>query len=441
MLAAREERALRQRELREQYGGTLVSLSLNIPGPHKTFPLARRSFTEMVRIFTLTMEAQHIRIIHAESQEKGTGDTAYVVLAEDAAVVKVAACAIENTHPLGRVFDIDVFDPSGNKLSRRDFGGEDRGCFVCGANAFVCGRSRAHSEEELLGAVNAIMLDYLGEKAGDMVLSAAAAALLDEVAVSPKPGLVDRLHNGAHQDMDFFTFIDSTAAILPFFRECAIRGFESREDPRALFESLRQKGKIAELCMTRASGGANTHRGLIFSLGILSAAWGRLFRSNATVSLETLLALCRDMASHVEEDFSRRGEELSHGETVYACHGLKGARGEAAQGFPTVRDVSWPVLCRTLAENYSYNDAGLVVLLHLLAHTDDTNIVHRSGISALRDIQEKIKEFLAENPDINAMRHLIIDLDRQFTARNISPGGCADLLAITFFLHRLLNRC
>ena len=107
--------------------------------------------------------------------------------------------------------------------------------------------------------------------------------------MSPKPGLVDRFHNGAHGDMDFFSFINSTAAIVPFFADCATAGFDYREKADdddgglALFESLRQGGRIAEERMREASGGANTHRGMIFSLGVISAAYGFLFYDDSRI--------------------------------------------------------------------------------------------------------------------------------------------------------------
>ncbi|GHV37413.1 hypothetical protein AGMMS49546_05100 [Spirochaetia bacterium] len=466
VLALREERARRQQELAAyglaRYGHaehdlagrgpSLACLCLNIPGEYKDFPWARRSFREERRIFTLALKGEGIEILHDESAETKAGYTGYLLADAPPETVKAMARRIEDTHPLGRLFDIDVLTPAGTelrKLSRSDEGGPPRPCLVCGGNGFACARSRAHPPEELSAAVLNIMAKWLREKLADTVSSAAVRSLTGEIAVTPKPGLVDRANSGAHRDMDFFSFIDSTAAILPYFRDCACAGFESARpesarpesagDPIALFESLRPKGKIAEVLMREASGGANTHRGAIFSIGILSAAYGRLYRDEEKPELPKLMELCRAMTSRLEEDFSG-GKALpgaSHGETVYRQNGIPGIRGEVSRGFPTVCSYSLPALRRILAQGHSMNDAGIAALLCLLAHTDDTNIIHRSNLETLRRIQRDLGAFLESNPGIEELREKAAALDRDFIARNISPGGCADLLAFTLFLHAL----
>ncbi|AEF86648.1 2-(5''-triphosphoribosyl)-3'-dephosphocoenzyme-A synthase (2-(5''-triphosphoribosyl)-3'-dephospho-CoA synthase) [Treponema primitia ZAS-2] len=458
MLAFRETRALRQKELLSQYGGALACLSLNIPGEYKAFPLALRSFHEEIRSFTFALRADRIVILHEETTEEAAGYTAYISAAAPAETIKAIGCRIEEQHTLGRLFDIDVFSPSGGKLSRSDTGAAPRPCLVCGGDGFICARSRAHGLPELVTAVIRIMETHSREILKGTVSAAALKALMDEVAVTPKPGLVDRANNGAHRDMDIFTFIDSVSAILPYFRECALAGFESawrEETPRSLFESLRSRGKIAEILMQDASGGANTHRGAIFSLGILSAAFGRLYRYDEHPGTEQLLELCGAMTEGLVEDFARSastGPDIgpapgltsgiasvpaSHGETIFAQLGLRGIRGEVSQGFPTVRIYGLPQLQRALSEGLSINDAGITAFLCLLAHTEDTNIVHRSDLPTLHRIQEEAARFLDTKPGPEALREKAAKLDAEFITRNISPGGCADLLAVSFFLHWL----
>jgi holo-ACP synthase/triphosphoribosyl-dephospho-CoA synthase len=279
------------------------------------------------------------------------------------------------------------------------------------------------------------MDSFFRERLGDLVCGAALKALMSEVAVSPKPGLVDRCNNGSHADMDFFSFIASAGAILPCFRDCALTGFESQAEPAALFESLRLRGKVAELLMLKASGGVNVHRGAIFCLGVLSAAYGRLYRSG-DVTIPKLTALCRAMTETLADDFTGNAAK-SHGEAVYARYGLSGIRGEVSAGFPTVMRHSYPELCRLLEQGHSMNDAGLGALFTLLAHTVDTNIIHRSSAAVLEGLQKELRDFLASDPGMGEMREKALELDRRFMAQNISPGGCADLLAVTFFLYEL----
>jgi holo-ACP synthase/triphosphoribosyl-dephospho-CoA synthase len=463
ILAERENRVRRQKELLTEFGPPLLCLTLNIPGPCKNFPWTRRCFAEGLEVLKQNLRAEHIGIRHEETCTGTAGCRGFISAEAGGLALKALAVQIEEQHPLGRLFDIDVLDGEG-KIPRTAAGAEERKCLVCGGNAFACGRSRAHTVEELSAAVLSIMEKFFRARAGDLVSAAALGALLGEAAITPKPGLVDRANKGAHRDMDFFTFIDSTAALLPWFRDCAEAGFASAPAPKDpqnsgeppkpstpvdLFNSLRRKGKIAEQKMREASGGANTHRGLIFSLGLLSAAFGSLYRRDEGPGPEALLDLCRRMTAGLHEDFTqarknaasgRKGPAPSHGEALYLRHGISGVRGEVSRGFPAVRDLAYPALLSLLDQGHSLNDAGVFVLLRLLAHTEDTNIIHRAGPEELKRIQEDLSRFFAANPSVEEARKKAEELDREFIKKNISPGGSADLLAITLFLYRLLQR-
>jgi holo-ACP synthase/triphosphoribosyl-dephospho-CoA synthase len=439
VLAFRDRRSLRRRRLLDEFNAPLVCLSLNIPGEYKNFPLALRCFHEEQQIFILALRAEDIEIIHEESEEEKSGYTAFISVAAAADRIKGIALRLEDTHSLGRLFDIDVFEPGGKKLSRKDFGEMGRSCLVCGGDSFVCAHSRTHDIKKVIHVVLGTMENFLKEKLGQRIMTAALKALLDEVAVTPKPGLVDRANNGAHRDMDFFTFIDSTAAILPFFRDCALAGFDHAGTPEEIFDRLRPEGKRAEVLMRDASGGVNTQRGIVFSIGLLSAAYGRLHRDEDKPNLDTIFELSRNMTRFIMNDFSHSPGSASHGEAIYKQSGIRGIRGEAFQGFPAVKNHSLPLLRRMLDQGYSVNDAGLVAFLSLLAYTEDTNIVYRSDLSTLDRIQKSALLFLEADPDMEALREWFTVLDRDFITQNISPGGSADLLAVTFFLYWLFK--
>jgi holo-ACP synthase/triphosphoribosyl-dephospho-CoA synthase len=244
---------------------------------------------------------------------------------------------------------------------------------------------------------------------------------------------------------------------LPWFRDCCLAGFDSgveespEFDPIALFNYLRPQGRKAEEQMEKATGGVNTHRGYIFCLGILCAAYGRLCRNTDKPDLNGIIEFVKAMTIGLEEDFCRFrdndvsmgceasvGCNASHGEAVYASSGIKGVRGEVSLGFPSVTKCALPLLNRMLKEGHSINDAGVAVLLNLMTIVEDTNIIHRGGIEAFRTIQEDLNIFLAGDPDMEAIRNKAADMDRDFISKNLSPGGCADLLGITLFLHRIL---
>ena len=462
VLAYREKRVCRRQVLLSEYSLPLACLGLNIPGEYKDFPWARRSFHEEIEIFMLALEAEGLSAAHSENEVENAGYTAYISVNAEPVRLKTIALRIEQTHPLGRLFDIDIFESTGKKLSRSNgsmaegSGAEPRQCLICGGNGFICGRSRAHSPDELRRAVLGIMENWMRQKLGDRICSAAVWAVMSEAAVTPKPGLVDRNNSGAHKDMNFFTFIDSLPVLLPWFRSCALAGFDSAADdngstadlstaarsgvnekPVSLFKALRPPGKITEVLMKRAAGGVNSYRGYIFSIGILSAAYGRLFRNSEKPDLAGILDFVKAMTCTLGEDFSIAGNVSSHGEAVYATSGIQGIRGEVSRGFPTVTEYALPLLRRLLKEGYSLNDAGTAVLLVLLAHAEDTNMIHRGGRELFGSIQQDLQALFSAEPDIGAILKKAAVMDREFIAGNLSPGGSADLLGIAFFLYRL----
>lgn len=274
----------------------------------------------------------------------------------------------------------------------------------------------------------------------------AVTSLLYEVAATPKPGLVDRLNSGAHKDMDFFSFMASTAALSPFFLKCARRGadFEG-EDGAALFCGLRKIGLKAEQSMFQATGGVNTHKGLIFSLGVISAAAAACHRDNPRETVWDIERLC-DMVAQMtkglcarELDWMEPGKKLTYGERLYREYGLKGVRGEVESGFETVRTISLPAFSNLMASGeHRLNDVLVQTLLHLIAVNDDTNIVAKRGMDALDYAKGYAARGLAAGGALTtAGMELLLRMDRDFIERNISPGGSADLLAVTVMLHLL----
>ncbi|GHV83228.1 protein CitXG [Spirochaetia bacterium] len=457
VLSFREEKARRQEALLAKYAAPLLCMGLNIPGEYKRFQLAERSFREELRIVRLNLAAERIKIIHEETFEDAGGYAAFIAADAPPEKLKALSRRIEDSHPLGRLFDIDVLGRDGVKISRRDSGAKGRPCLLCGGDAFICGRSRAHSADELLSAAAGMMLRFLRERLADLIVQAAVRALIGEAAITPKPGLVDRANNGAHRDMDFFSFIDSTAAIIPYFRSCALTGFDAAATspekmtalpvsdpghPAAMLNSLRPAGKLAELSMLEATDGVNTHRGLIFSIGLASAAFGAFFRYREKIASEEVLSFIASITCRITDDFDEYNpgdgdSGLSHGETIHRRYGIGGVREEARLGFPAVRDCALPALRRALEAGWGLNEAGLAAFLRLLCAVTDTNIIHRSNPETMAKIQQDTADFLASDPGHAAMTEYAASLDKAFTTKNISPGGCADLLAIALFLHRL----
>lgn len=265
-------------------------------------------------------------------------------------------------------------------------------------------------------------------------------ALLYEVAVTPKPGLVDLVNNGAHRDMDVFLFQNSAACLWPYFYEVTRFSMCHRGAPSALLEELRGLGIRAEEEMLLVTGGVNTHRGAIFSLGICCAAAGWLGGRGAPPEAEKLLEISGEIAGGAAQEFAGLGTgALSHGARQYFKVGARGARGEAAAGFPSVGGVL-PIYKELLGGGASGNEAGVAVLLHLLAQVEDTNMLHRGGREALGKLQGELAAFLAAKPSPRDMVRHAKELDEVLIRQNLSPGGCADLLALTWLVHRICDR-
>lgn len=439
VLDAREERVHLQQCLLAEFGKPLICFTLNIAGPHKAFPLAEQAFQEGKRLISQQMErAGASVVVHKETIGK-TGYTEYYSVNADAEQVKKQMVAVEESCPLGRLFDIDVIRTDGMKISRRDIGLESRKCLICNSPAVVCARSRAHSADEVARKTVEIIQNYFEGRFADRIAQTATRALLYEVATTPKPGLVDRANSGAHHDMDFFTFLDSASALTPCFRDFVRKGLTFAGTSAQLFQLCRSIGQRAEDVMYEATGGVNTHKGLIFSLGVICAAAGRLHGSGQPEKPDALLELCSKMTAGTVGELTGKSSDSmrTHGEQAYVQYGLSGVRGEASRGFPHVKNIALPVLRALTSQGVSCNDAGVVTLLHLIANVDDTNIIARSSMEMLTAIQKETKELLRTVSVPDELIRAAEKMDKKFIRQNISPGGCADLLAITFMLYFL----
>ncbi len=435
VLAAREARAARVRGMGRECGCPVVSFTLNIPGPRKAHALAKEAFRLGKDALLAQLRAAGMDVLRQVEVAEKTGFEGTYAVAGDAAAIKGLAVRIEEEHPLGRLFDMDVSDAGGHALRGSDAGRGERSCIVCGKPVWACARSRAHSAEELAARAARMIQDFLHRDYADHVAELATRALLHEVLVSPKPGLVDRRNNGAHGDMDTFTFAASAAALTPYFRDMAARGlaFPPGGDRGALLPRLRVPGIAAEGKMFAATGGVNTHRGLVFSMGLFCAAAGVLRGREGAVSVARLLEVCAAIAAATPGELGENAEN-THGREVCRKFGLTGVRGEAAAGYPALRLHGFPVFREMRARGHSLNDAGVAALLHLMAHVEDTNIVFRAGAAALGEVRAEVGGFLAGRPEMPAMLRYAEELDVRLIERNISPGGSADLLALVFFL-------
>ena len=435
MLEARDSRAEAQRRLLAQTGSPLLSFTMNIPGPVKDSMLIRRGFDAGLDTLKGALAAAGIALLSPAEKRAATGCEFLCAVDANAEIVKALCLEIEDTSPMGRLFDMDVIGLDGQKLSRA----EERPCLVCGAAGRGCASRRAHSLEELNAAVTGMLRDGLLESDAARIGALATKALLDEVDTTPKPGLVDRNNNGSHTDMTRETFYTSAQALRDYWPDCFRIGAETaHEPPETAFAALRARGVEAEKSMLAATVGVNTHKGAIFTLGAVCGAIGRLWQPSAPCrGPERIAQECAALCTQaVEADFAMveaQGLPHSAGERLFLQTGQRGVRGELAEGLPAVLHTGLPALEAGLADGLSRNDAGVYALLYLIARGEDSNMVKRGGLTLARETASALRRRLRQEPRPSLTE--VEDLDRRFIRYGLSPGGCADLLAVSFFLH------
>jgi len=258
----------------------------------------------------------------------------------------------------------------------------------------------------------------------------ARQALVAEVELTPKPGLVDRRGAGAHSDLSLDLMRQSAAAIAPYF-EAMADSAQSMPFDRGLRTEVAAIGRAAESAMLQATNGSNAHKGAIWILGLLVTAASRGIDLNPA-------AIAQDAAFLARLPDRAQPQLLSHGEMVRARYGATGARGEAFAGFPHVLHVGLPTLRAERNRARTETNSRLWALLNIMARLEDTCVLYRGGAEGLAIVQKGASDaLLAGGPGSVAGELAMLRLDQELLIRNISPGGAADLLAATLFLDAL----
>ncbi len=280
----------------------------------------------------------------------------------------------------------------------------------------------------------------------EAIADAAVSSLLGEVWTTPKPGLVDRNNNGSHRDMNLAMFEASAASLHGSFCRCAEAGIRLKDDLPALAAELRIIGLQAEQQMYAVTGGVNTHKGAIFSMGVLCAASAMelpqedvrdpstgLIAFSDGARLTKLQTNCSAIASALLEKDTASG---THGLAVRETTGTGGIRKEALSGFETAFSLGLTALEEALAAGCSEKASMVYALLRIMAATEDSNLVHRGGAEGMNFAKKEAVRLTESGPaqlDLDA----VYALDEEFIKRNLSPGGSADLLAFSGMLYRL----
>ncbi len=443
----------RRRDLRVQRlerGCITLSFNLNIPG----LPKSNESFHAFFK--TCLKELQNFLLshrvvtnketIHCETDTAGDFFLAEIVDSDYTATQLKNLCeTFESKHPIGRLLDVDVVDEKGEPISS----GKAKTCFFCNnAPAIYCMRKQAHDYAAMRMKVELEISKYQESKKKERVCKQlailATQSLLHEVALAPKPGLVDRFDEGSHTDMDFSTFLNSTAALSVSFKKIADFGYTfSGDDLKEALPKLRLIGLEIEADMFAETNGVNTHKGAIFLLGF-SIFVSAYLLSQESFTNEKFVSVIQNMNGDlVARELGKKlylGKE-THGEVCYRRFGKKGQgiRGEIQAGMPCVFQKALPVLHEQFDTKEILNDKLLnkgltLALLAIISENDDSNILYRKGEDVLEELKYRASVCLlkCKSEAFETSYKALIEFCKE---ERISPGGSADLLAVSYFMY------
>lgn len=164
ILEGKENRVLRQKEILAKYNQTLISFTLNIPGLYKLSEDYKKVFLKGISEIKEYLAKEKITISYTETNERESGYEFFCTTESPAINIKKIMITLESNLPIGRLFDIDVFNKEGELLSRANFNIGKRKCLVCDKDAVVCSRSRSHSIEEVLESVDKLVKGFILEE-------------------------------------------------------------------------------------------------------------------------------------------------------------------------------------------------------------------------------------------------------------------------------------
>lgn len=411
ILKARELRAKMIEEWTiNNKNSSILVLKLNVVGDVKN--IKRMQFIlaffhhQLIKIFS-----HHI----SQYQFVASLDGDYYIYAinEKGRLIKERTIVLEDHNMLGRLVDLDVYDHGA--ISRTDLSCDLRTCLICEEYAHICARSKRHTKKEIFDKMNQIIDEFLINHLSTETIK----AIYQELDLYPKFGLVSSHDSGCHTDMNYETFIKSVFALKPFIKEYIQVGLDDEYNPL----KLQEIGTRAEEKMFEATGGTNTHKGLVFLLGVFLNAMVNTVLANEgkTYLQEQIKKITNDIVGDYYEHVEEKPVK-THGDNIYLNYGLKGIRGEALKGLPLIFDISSFEEIYGVCRLHEY-------LIRLMAELDDTTILHKTNYQTLIEVQKDMKS-IVRSGGYCLNNETMVRLSDEYKARNISPGGSADLLII-----------
>lgn len=272
----------------------------------------------------------------------------------------------------------------------------------------------------------------------------ASMALQAELDTTPKPGLVDRNDNGAHRDMDHALMQRSIQALHPYFVRLAQLGFNGKQP---CHDEIVNIGIEAEREMFKATGGVNTHKGALFSIGLAAVALAGEAFSRITQAERCGTMAYNDVNSKQIQYLSNSIASLArlfpdtngtHGSKAKANNILKGALDNAREGYTQLFKAWLPFYIDRIAEGDNY--ALHKTLLRIMCDLDDTNIVYRTSMETMQEVKTEARQMLDTSRNIVNFEAALQAMNTDYIHRNISPGGSADMLSLVVFLSCIVRK-
>lgn len=272
----------------------------------------------------------------------------------------------------------------------------------------------------------------------------ASMALQAELNTTPKPGLVDRNDNGAHRDMDHALMQRSIKALHPYFVRLAQLGFNGKQP---CHDEIVNIGIEAEREMFKATGGVNTHKGALFSIGLAAVALAGEAFSRITQAEGCGTMAYNDVNSKQIQSLSNSIASLArlfpdtngtHGSKAKANNILKGALDNAREGYTQLFNAWLPFYIDRIAEGDNY--ALHKTLLRIMCDLDDTNIVYRTSMETMQEVKTEARQMLDTSRNIVNFEAALQAMNTDYIHRNISPGGSADMLSLVVFLSCVVRK-
>ena len=406
ILKAREERALLINDYLKS-NNVVIVIKANIPGVNKNINEAYL----LVNLFKKIV-VSNLKLTLLSKKESKDGPFYLFTSNLDENIIKNKLIEIEETHPLGRFIDLDVYTKKGNICRNKV-----RNCFICDYPFHVCRISNNHSTDELLLFIKESVTNYLEEIILDMINT----SMLKELGLHPKFGLVTPFSNGSHKDMDYKLMIKAKDAIIPYFWEMFLVGY-TNDSLKTKFKKAKEIGIKAEEAMKKATNNINAYKGLIFILGLVLVSLGHLliYNQDEPYLYENIKLMCRDIFDDIEK------LEKTPGIIYYQKFKFKGARGEAKDGLKSVK-----IVVDYLDSHQELNHEILTLaLIKLLDLTDDSVLLKRSGSLLKYKDNKKLITSIKEYD-----KKKVEEITTYCIKNNLSLGGCADLLITSVFIH------